>query len=78
MVSNVSPGGNGKNSPISRSRRIRGALLSRGMTMADLARRHGLTRAMVWKIVHGTRPARRGKSAAVRALIATLEQEAAS
>lgn len=49
--------------------KARAALLLQGHSVASFAREHGVSRQLVQKIIHGRRPARSGKSAAVLAAI---------
>lgn len=45
--------------------KVRARLLLQGLTLADVARAHGVSRPLVSRILNGRRPGNRGQSAAV-------------
>lgn len=54
--------------------KVRARLLVRGLTLADVARAHGVSRPLVSRILNGRRPARVGASAAVYQQLLSLSR----
>ncbi len=48
------------------ARRVRAGLMMHGKTLSSLAREYGVKRPLLMQIINGERPARSGKSAAIR------------
>lgn len=72
MVATRTSQNNAKSRHEAKTLKLRAALLLRGHTIASFARKHGATRQLVQKIIHGKRPARSGRSATIRAALAGL------